>query len=92
MLSIFSDDGKCLSSLEDTEWLSQISELLETATQVVVAMENDKSSVVIGYEDGMDRTAQVRATISSITCKDTSHSSCFWTAFLSNTVGFLSVL
>lgn len=53
------DDGRCLSSLEDTEWLSQISELLQTATQVVVAMENDKSSVMISYEDGMDRTAQV---------------------------------
>ena len=61
----FSDDGRCLSSLGDTEWLSQISELLETATQVVVAMENDQSSVLIGYEDGMDRTAQVRDMSSS---------------------------
>ena len=54
-----SDDNKWLSSLDDTDWLSQISELLQTATQISVAMENDKSSVLISYEDGIDRTAQV---------------------------------
>ena len=55
----FSDDSKWLSALDDTDWLSQISELLQTATQISVAMENDRSSVLISYEDGIDRTAQV---------------------------------
>jgi len=54
-----SDDSKWLSSLEDSDWLSQVSELLQTATQISVAMECDKSSVLISYEDGIDRTAQV---------------------------------
>lgn len=54
-----SDDSKWLSSLEDSDWLSQVSELLQTATQISVAMECDKSSVLISYEDGVDRTAQV---------------------------------
>ena len=54
-----SDDSKWLSALDDTDWLSQISELLQTATQISVAMENDRSSVLISYEDGIDRTAQV---------------------------------
>lgn len=55
----FSDDSKWLSSLDDTDWLIQVSELLQTATQISVAMECDKSSVLISYEDGIDRTAQV---------------------------------
>lgn len=59
VLSSKNDDNKWLSSLDDTDWLSQISELLQTATQISVAMENDKSSVLISYEDGIDRTAQV---------------------------------
>lgn len=54
-----SDDSKWFSSLDDSDWLSQISELLQTATQISVAMECDKSSVLISYEDGVDRTAQV---------------------------------
>ena len=54
-----SDDSKWLSSLEDSDWLAQVSELLQTATQISVAMECDKSSVLISYEDGVDRTAQV---------------------------------
>jgi len=54
-----SDDSKWLSSLEDSDWLTQVSELLQTATQISVAMECDKSSVLISYEDGVDRTAQV---------------------------------
>lgn len=37
----------------------QVSELLKTATHISVAMDCDKSSVMISYEDGMDRTAQV---------------------------------
>lgn len=59
VLSSKSDDSKWLSALDDTDWLSQISELLQTATQISVAMENDRSSVLISYEDGIDRTAQV---------------------------------
>lgn len=53
------DDSKWHSSLDDADWLSQVSELLQTATQISVAMECDKSSVLISYEDGIDRTAQV---------------------------------
>lgn len=56
----YSDDSKWHSSLDDADWLSQISELLQTATQISVAMECDKSSVLISYEDGIDRTTQVR--------------------------------
>lgn len=59
VLSSRSDDSKWLSSLEDSDWLAQVSELLQTATQISVAMECDKSSVLISYEDGIDRTAQV---------------------------------
>ena len=60
IISHYSDDSKWHSSLDDTDWLSQVSELLQTATQISVAMECDKSSVLISYEDGIDRTAQVR--------------------------------
>lgn len=59
VLSNRNDDSKWLSSLDDTDWLIQVSELLQTATQISVAMECDKSSVLISYEDGIDRTAQV---------------------------------
>lgn len=59
VLSNRGDDSKWHSSLDDADWLSQISELLQTATQISVAMECDKSSVLISYEDGIDRTAQV---------------------------------
>lgn len=54
-----SDDSKWLSALDDCDWLMQVSELLKTATHISVAMDCDKSSVMISYEDGMDRTAQV---------------------------------
>ncbi|KAK2567544.1 Myotubularin-related protein 2 [Acropora cervicornis] len=50
VLSSKSDDSKWLSALDDTDWLSQISELLQTATQISVAMENDRSSVLIQKE------------------------------------------
>lgn len=59
-ISYYSDDSKWHSSLDDADWLSQVSELLQTATQISVAMECDKSSVLISYEDGIDRTTQVR--------------------------------
>lgn len=59
VLSNRCDDNKWLSALEDCDWLNQVSELLQTAAQVSVAMECDKSCVMISYEDGMDRTAQV---------------------------------
>ncbi|XP_048586717.1 myotubularin isoform X2 [Nematostella vectensis] len=57
------DDSKYLSQLEETEWLTQLSELLQTATQAAVAMDCDKSSVLFSYEDGCDRTAQVSSLV-----------------------------
>lgn len=58
-LLFFREDSKYLTSLEETEWLSQICELMQTATQAAVAMDCDKSSVLFSYGDGFDRTAQV---------------------------------
>lgn len=55
----YSEDSKYMSSLEDTEWLTQISELLQCATQAAVAVNCDQSSVMFSYEEGLDRTAQV---------------------------------
>lgn len=54
-----SDDKTFLSELAETQWLSQISELLETASLIITAMNTDKSSVLISYENGCDRTVQV---------------------------------
>ncbi|XP_031564822.1 uncharacterized protein LOC116300167 isoform X2 [Actinia tenebrosa] len=53
------EDSKYLTSLEETEWLSQISELIQTGTQAAVAMDCDRSSVLFSYGDGFDRTAQL---------------------------------
>ncbi|KAK3742222.1 hypothetical protein QZH41_008996 [Actinostola sp. cb2023] len=53
------DDSKYLSSLEETEWLSQVSEMLQCATQAAVAMDCDRSSVLFSYDDGLDRTTQL---------------------------------
>jgi hypothetical protein len=58
-LSSLSDDKTFLSDLAETQWLSQISELLETTSLIITAMSTDKSSVLISYEYGFDRTAQV---------------------------------
>lgn len=41
--------------------MSQISELIRTATQAAVAMDCDRSSVLFSYGDGFDRTAQVNS-------------------------------
>lgn len=59
LLSSSSDDRNFLSALAETQWLSQISELLETASLIITALNTDKSSVLISYETGCDRTAQL---------------------------------
>ena len=54
------DDSKYLSALEDSGWLRQIQKLLELASSIASAIENDGSSVVVAYGQGTDRTSQVR--------------------------------
>ncbi|XP_046848930.1 myotubularin-like [Xenia sp. Carnegie-2017] len=52
-------DDKFLSGLAETQWLSQISELLETTSLIITALSNGKHSVLISYEFGCDRTSQL---------------------------------
>ncbi|CAB4013430.1 Hypothetical predicted protein, partial [Paramuricea clavata] len=59
LLAAECDDKTFLSYLAETQWLSQISELLETTSLIITAMSTDKSSVLISYEYGCDRTAQL---------------------------------
>ncbi|XP_028414311.1 myotubularin-related protein 13-like isoform X2 [Dendronephthya gigantea] len=59
LLAAECDDKTFLSDLAETQWLSQISELLETTSLVITAMSADKLSVLISYEYGCDRTAQL---------------------------------
>ena len=57
--SIFSDDSKYLSQLEDSGWLGSVRRLLEIASAIASEIENEKSTVLVAYDDGVDRTSQV---------------------------------
>eukprot|EP00794_Sanderia_malayensis_P019870 gene19870-21812_t len=53
------DDSRYLSAIEDSGWLEQIRKLLETSFSVASSIENDQTSVVVAYGQGVDRTAQI---------------------------------
>ena len=59
-LLICSDDSKYLSQIEDSGWLENIRRLLEISSSVAWEIENEKSTVLVAYDDGVDRTSQVR--------------------------------
>ncbi|XP_062502336.1 myotubularin-related protein 2-like [Corticium candelabrum] len=53
------ESSRYLSALEETGWFEQLHQLLETAVNVALVMDEYNSSVLIAYEDGWDRTPQV---------------------------------
>jgi len=58
-LSYKTDDSKYLSQIEDSGWLENIRRLLEISSSVAWEIENEKSTVLVAYDDGVDRTAQI---------------------------------
>ena len=59
MISYFRDDSKYLSQIEDSGWLENIRRLLEIASAIASEIQNEKSTVLVAYDDGIDRTSQV---------------------------------
>lgn len=54
-----SDDSKYLSQIEESGWLENVRRLLEISSAVASEIENEKSTVLVAYDDGVDRTSQV---------------------------------
>jgi hypothetical protein len=52
-------EDEFLIALDDTRWLHRIQELLQTAAAVVGKLEEESASVLVCYESGWDRTAQI---------------------------------
>lgn len=57
---LVSDDSKCLSQIEDSGWLGNVRRLLEISIAIASEIHNEKSTVLVAYDDGVDRTSQVR--------------------------------
>ncbi|CAH8502157.1 unnamed protein product [Schistosoma turkestanicum] len=54
--------GKCpnwFSSLEKSSWLNNISQLLKSATEIAIALEENARPVMVHCTDGWDRTPQI---------------------------------
>ncbi|CAH8544744.1 unnamed protein product [Schistosoma margrebowiei] len=54
--------GKCpnwFSSLEKSSWLNNIGQLLKTATEIAIALEENSRPVMVHCTDGWDRTPQI---------------------------------
>ncbi|CAH8555536.1 unnamed protein product [Schistosoma haematobium] len=54
--------GKCpnwFSSLEKSSWLNNIGQLLKTATEIAIALEENARPVMVHCTDGWDRTPQI---------------------------------
>lgn len=54
--------GKCpnwFSSLEKSSWLTNIGQLLKTATEIAIALEENARPVMVHCTDGWDRTPQI---------------------------------
>ncbi len=60
-LYIHSESTNFLSSLEGTQWLYTISQLLSTSIEVASTIHHENRPVVVHCSDGWDRTAQVIA-------------------------------
>ncbi|XP_065919668.1 uncharacterized protein [Dysidea avara] len=52
-------DSEYLSVLDESRWLKYISELLKVSCEVCVALHEERSSVMVCYEAGWDRTTQI---------------------------------
>ncbi|XP_065833245.1 uncharacterized protein [Oscarella lobularis] len=53
------DAGRYYSLLDESAWLGQIHKLLSTAVEIAAAIKVQSSAVLVAYENGWDRTAQV---------------------------------
>ena len=51
--------SRFLSNLEGTQWLYNISQLLQTAVEVAVAIHDQARPVLVHCSDGWDRTTQI---------------------------------
>lgn len=47
------------SSLEKSSWLNNIGQLLKTATEIAIALEENARPVMVHCTDGWDRTPQI---------------------------------
>ena len=53
--------GAFLGAIDDSEWLNQLSNLLQLAGAIVDLIDLQRSSVLVALEKGWDYTAQVSA-------------------------------
>lgn len=58
--------GVFLGAIEDSEWLNQLSNLLQLAGAVVDLIDLQCSSVLVALENGWDYTAQVSVIIMTV--------------------------
>jgi len=56
--------------LDESRWLKYISELLKVSCEVCVALHEERSSVMVCYEAGWDRTTQVWYKLPTVYCFD----------------------